>query len=45
VTLIELTPEDKQRIEDEEGCRLAEEQYREEVRTKLREPPSKANAK
>jgi hypothetical protein len=30
-----LTPEEKQRIEDEERKRIAEEQYRTEVRTKL----------
>lgn len=42
---MELTPEDKQRIEDDERRRLAEEQYREEVRAKFREPSSKPNAK
>jgi hypothetical protein len=30
-----LTPEEKQRIEDEEVKRIAEEQYRAEVRAKL----------
>jgi hypothetical protein len=31
---MELTPEDKQRIEEEERKRAAEEQYRAEVRAK-----------
>lgn len=33
-----LTPEERQRIEDEERKRHAEEQYRAEVRTKLQQP-------
>jgi hypothetical protein len=32
-----LTPEERQRIEDEERKRIAEEQYRAEVRTKLKQ--------
>ena len=31
-----LTPEERQRIEEEEGKRIAEEQYRAEVRSKLK---------
>jgi hypothetical protein len=42
---MELPPEDKQRIEDEERRRLAETQYRRDVRTKLPEPSSKADTK
>lgn len=33
-----LTPEERQRIEDEERKRIAEEQYRAEVRAKLQQP-------
>lgn len=33
---MELSPEDKQRIEDEERRRISEEQYRAEVRSRLR---------
>ena len=33
-----LTPEEKQRIEDEERRRVAEEQYRAEVRARLQQP-------
>jgi hypothetical protein len=33
-----LTPEEKQRIEDEERRRIAEEQYRAEVRARLQQP-------
>jgi hypothetical protein len=40
-----LTPEEKQRIEDEERKRIAEEQYRAEVRAKLQvRPPPEAQA-
>ncbi len=37
---MELSPEDKQRIEDEERRRISEEQYRAEVRSKLRGEPA-----
>lgn len=35
-----LTPEERQRIEEEERRKLAEEQYRAEVRAKLRDEPA-----
>ena len=35
-----LTPEERQRIEEEEGKRIAEEQYRAEVRAKLQGAPA-----
>src|ERR1035438_3878803 len=36
---MELTPERRQQIEEEEKQRSAEEQYREQVRTNLNAPP------
>jgi S1-C subfamily serine protease len=42
---MELTPEEKQRIDEEERRRLAEEQYRAEVRAKLRGPGSGTEAR
>jgi hypothetical protein len=40
-----LTPEERQRIEDEERKRIAEEQYRAEVRAKLQSPQAAPPAK
>src|SRR5258708_4934078 len=38
---MELTPDEKKRIEEEESKRLAEEQYRAQVRTRLSEHSTK----